>query len=368
MTALRADRTSLGAVLDFVDGYRRDEYQRTGVLTKISFPSFATASLVSAILRNPVYLGYTSVLLPSIEFNDMDDMALCLRDSAITVAPAHGDLRKITLTNARFRTSLNRPVAGRHSDPDFHILVIDELALLNLGLWSNILKPFLDIRFSSTEVPSRQAEPVIDNEGHHLKEFSVSNFPDAYMVDFLKMIRESSRIKFSVRHLRKLVIDLAPTSNFLLSAELKYEIATLLRDNLSRSVEEPRSKLQELRVICDAFDGYSDSGRLAEFGNAGPVSHNGFPAKGCSAQYHLHYTRRSRIHSLHLEVRDNPEFYAGFEAKRKPVGVVIRTMIRHHPEHLNEKEWQVIVKSDGSWSNACVEEAHLINASFVELL
>lgn len=34
------------------------------------------------------------------------------------------------------------------------------------------------------------------------------------------------------------------------------------------------------------------------------------------------------------------------------------------PEHLNEKEWQDIMKSDEFWSNAvyvCIEEAHLIN-------
>ncbi|PBK88553.1 hypothetical protein ARMGADRAFT_1115907 [Armillaria gallica] len=114
----------------------------------------------------------------------------------------------------------------------------------------------------------------------------------------------------------------------------------------------------------------------------------------------------------HIDVHDDPDLYAGFKAKKKPVGVVIMPAIglasnivsellgfqiqgislchdtivearrsgasfvkdivscnKHQvvcidPEHLNEKEWQDIMKSDEFWLNTvyvCIEEAHLIN-------
>ncbi|KAK0197660.1 P-loop containing nucleoside triphosphate hydrolase protein [Armillaria mellea] len=114
----------------------------------------------------------------------------------------------------------------------------------------------------------------------------------------------------------------------------------------------------------------------------------------------------------HLDVRDDLDLYVGFKAKKKPVGVVITptiglasnivselsgfriqgislchdTIVEARrsgaslvkdvvscnkyqvvcidPEHLNEKEWQDIMKSDEFWSNTvyvCIEEAHLID-------
>ncbi|KAK0471018.1 hypothetical protein IW261DRAFT_915863 [Armillaria novae-zelandiae] len=76
------------------------------------------------------------------------------------------------------------------------------------------------------------------------------------MADFLGFMRKSSRVKISVRSLRKLIIAMDPALNSVLSADLKYELKILLGDNLFRLNGDGPSMLQELRVVCEAFDGY----------------------------------------------------------------------------------------------------------------
>ncbi len=98
---------------------------------------------------------------------------------------------------------------------------------------------------------------LAENHVHDLKELSLFNFPYAHMIDFLKFIRESSRVKISVHSLRKLIVVMDPMLNSALSAELKYELTTLLRDNLFRRSGDAPRRLKELRVVCEAFDGYS---------------------------------------------------------------------------------------------------------------
>ncbi len=112
------------------------------------------------------------------------------------------------------------------------------------------------IRLTVTEAPAGTAA-LAENHVHDLKELSLFNFPYAHTVDFLKFIRKSSRVKISVRSLRKLIIVIDPMLNSAFSADLKYELTALLRDNLFRHSRGAPQRLKELRVVCEAFDGYS---------------------------------------------------------------------------------------------------------------
>ncbi len=212
-----------------------------------------------------------------------------------------------------FRSILSRPVDTRA--PGFRALVLHNVAIIDLQLWSDVLKPFVRLAFSDVNQiilfgPGRIAVPtcwarnvtslkfsnvstsrdtlyqiicsclkpdiltlghirltvtevhaetaaLAANHVHDLKELSLFNFPHAHMVDFLKLIRKSAQVKISVDSLQRLIIVMDPTLDSAPSADLKYELTTLLRDNLFRRSGDAPSRLKELRVVCEAFDGYS---------------------------------------------------------------------------------------------------------------
>ncbi|KAK0454199.1 uncharacterized protein EV420DRAFT_1695655 [Desarmillaria tabescens] len=315
MNPFHQDNAALRAVTDLVDEYQ----QRTGCSTILHFPSFATPTHISTILHNPRYLAYTSALLPSIQFEDLNDLAIFLRNSSVYLPPANGKLQKITLVSPRFRSILSRPV--------------DDFPLVDLELWSDISKPFNRVAFSHTgeiipsryggnsnftsrtsnltllefskvsmpqdalyqiirscskldiltlsdillttavEPPSEITSPT-ERRSHDLKELSISDFYDAYFANFLRMIRKSSNIKFSVSNLQRLMAVMKPTVNSVLSVGIKHELAILLRDNLFRPIGEPRSRLKELRIICEAFGRYTPGNQLAQVSLTSLIRHS----------------------------------------------------------------------------------------------
>ncbi|SJL14739.1 uncharacterized protein ARMOST_18207 [Armillaria ostoyae] len=287
MNALHPNYAALRDVVNFVEYRFHEESKRTSRYTTISLPSFSTPTHIPVILRDPHYSVYKYISLPSLEFEDLNELEVLLRDSTISSPPRDGKFLEITLSNPMFRSILSRPVDIRA--PDFRTLVLHNVATVDLQLWSDILKPFVRLAFSDvnqiilfgpgrisvptcwarnvtslkfsnvsmsrdtlyqiicsclkldiltlghihltvTEAPAGTAA-LAANHIHDLKELSFFNFPNAHMADFLKLIRKSSRVKISVRSLRKLIVVMDPTLNSVLSADLKYELTALLRDN-----------------------------------------------------------------------------------------------------------------------------------------
>ncbi|PBK61386.1 hypothetical protein ARMSODRAFT_1008775 [Armillaria solidipes] len=331
MNALHPNYAALRDVVNFVEYSFREESERTGCCTTISLPSFSTPAHIPVILRDPHYSVYKYISLPSLEFEDLNELEVLLRDSTISSPPPAGKFIEITLSNPMFRSILIRPVDTRA--PDFRTLVLHNVAIIDLQLWSDVLKPFVRLTFSDvnriilfgpgrtsvptcwarniislkfsnvsmsrdtlyqiicsclkldililghihltvTEAPTGTAALVAANHIHDLKKLSLFNFPNAHMADFLKLIRKSSRVKISVRSLRKLIIVMDPTLNSVLSADLKYELTALLRDNLFRRSGEAPSKLKELRVVCEAFDGYISGNVLPQVSLATLIRHS----------------------------------------------------------------------------------------------
>ncbi|KAK0437638.1 hypothetical protein EV421DRAFT_1973692 [Armillaria borealis] len=372
MNAHHPNYAALRDVVNFVEYRLREESERTGRCTTISFPSFSAPAHILIILRDPHYSVYKYISLPSLEFEDLNELEVLLRDSTISSPPRDGKFLEITLSNPMFRSILSRPVATRA--PDFRTLVLQNVAIIDLQLWSDVLEPFVRLAFSDVNqiilfgpgrisVPTCWARNVTSlkfsnvsmsrdtlyqiiysclkldililghirltvteaaagtavlaaNHVHDLEELSLFNFPDAHMADFLKLILKSSRVKISVRSLRKLIIVMDPALNSVLTADLKHELAALLRDNLFRRSGEAPSKLKELRVVCEAFDGYSlrqctapgitrdfdtalqaiesDFGPLGEADDADSTvgSDSRWPTYTCLAGYRLLYKRK----------------------------------------------------------------------------
>ncbi len=313
MNALHPNYAPLHDIVNFVEYRFREESERTGRCTTISFASFSAPVHIPVILRDPHYSVYKCISLPSLEFEDLNELEVLLRDSTISSPPQDGEFTEITLSNPMFRSILSRPVDTRA--PDFRTLVLHNVAIIDLQLWSEVLKPFVRLVFSDVNQiilfgPGRISVPtcwarnvtslkfsnvsmsrdtlyqiicsclkldililghicltvteahagtaaLAENHVHDLKELSLFNFPYAHIIDFLKFTRESSRVKISVRSLRKLIVVMDPMLNSALSAELKHELTTLLRDNLFRRSGDAPRRLKELRVVCEAFDGYS---------------------------------------------------------------------------------------------------------------
>ncbi|KAK0216456.1 hypothetical protein EDD85DRAFT_995888 [Armillaria nabsnona] len=330
MNALPPNYAAHRDIVNFVEYRFREESERTGRCTTISFPSFSAPVHIPVILRDPHYSVYKCISLPSLEFEDLNELGVLLRDSTVSSPPPDGKLIEITISNPMFRSILSRPVDTRA--PDFRTFLLQNVAIIDLQLWSDVLKPFLRLAFSDvnqiilfgpgrisvptcwaknvtslkfsnvsmsrdtlyqiicsclkldiltlghirltvTEAPAGTAA-LAENHVHDLKELSLFNFPYAHMVDFLKFIRESSRVKISIRSLRKLIIVMDPMLNSALSADLKYELTTLLGDNLFRCSGEAPSRLKELRVVCEAFDGYVSGNVLPQISLTTLIRHS----------------------------------------------------------------------------------------------
>ncbi|KAK0488292.1 hypothetical protein EDD18DRAFT_1359563 [Armillaria luteobubalina] len=329
MAALH-ERYSLEDVVEFVDDRLREESERANHRMTISFSSFSTPAHIPVILRHPRYSAYKRVLLPSLEFEDLNELAVLLRDSAISSLPHDGDFVEFALHNPMFRSIHIPPLDAR--PPDFRKLVLRNIALIDLRLWSDVLRPFVRLAFCDineitlmgpgrSSVPTSWAENIMAltiwnvsiprdtlseimfsclkldililghlrltaSEGlartsaqaashvHELKELSLINFPRAHMADFLRMMRLSSRVKISVHSLRNLIVAMDPTPNSVLSVDLKHELKALLRDNLLRRSGDASSMLKEVRVVCEAFDGYICGNVLSQISLTSLIRHS----------------------------------------------------------------------------------------------
>ncbi|KAK0219244.1 hypothetical protein IW262DRAFT_1298321 [Armillaria fumosa] len=260
MNALH-ERSSLEEVVDFVEYRLREESERTGHYRTLSFPSFSTPAHIPVILRHPRYSVYKNLHLWSNVLRPFLRLAFCDINEFTPLRPERSSVPTSWAWNIIALNIWNVSIPrDTLSEIISSCLKLDILILGRLCL-------------TASEAPARiSAQAAI--RVHELKELSLINFPDAHMADFLKLIRKSPRVKISVHSLRKLIIAMDPTLNPVLSADLKYELTVLLRDNLFRRSGDAPSMLKELRVICEAFDGYISGNVLLQISLPSVIRHS----------------------------------------------------------------------------------------------